>query len=77
MMMPVLAPERVPLTIEIQIIESELLERLIELFLDKLWGVVVVPELGGDEELITLHDGRNDLLEGSTNLRNDFSMLML
>jgi hypothetical protein len=40
---------------------------LIEFLLDQGGLVRRVPDLGGQEELLTLHDRRNDLLESGTN----------
>ena len=55
-------------TVKVDVVELELLERLVELLLDKLGLVRRVPELGGDEELLTLHDGWDDLLQCAPDL---------
>lgn len=57
------------LTIEIDIVKSELSKCFIELFLDVFWAMRVVPELGGDEKLFALHHGRDDAFQSSTDLR--------
>lgn len=56
------------LTVEVEIISSDLLKRLVESFLNLCSLVRVVPELGGDEELLALDDGRDDLLQGAADL---------
>lgn len=56
-------------TVEIEVLELELLERLVELLLDFLRAVRRVPQLRRDKELLALHDGRNDLLQRATDLR--------
>lgn len=58
------------LTIEINIINTQLLESLVKLLLDISSAVVVVPELGGDEEIFTLHDRGNKLLESLSDLES-------
>ena len=55
-------------TVKVDVVELELLKRLVELLLDELGLVRRVPELGGDEEFLALHDGRNDLLQCTPNL---------
>ena len=55
-------------TIEVKVIETQLLESLVELSLDSVGLVRGVPELGCDEELFTGDDGRDDFLEGTTDL---------
>ena len=55
-------------TVKVDVVELELLECLVELLLDLVGAVGRVPELGGDEKLLALHDGRDDLLQRGTNL---------
>ena len=55
-------------TVKVDVVELELLERLVELLLDELGLVRRVPELGGDEELLALHDGWDDLLQCTPDL---------
>ena len=55
-------------TVKVDVIELELLECLVELLLDQLGLVRRVPELGGDEEFFTLHDGWDDLLQCAPDL---------
>ena len=55
-------------TVEIKVLETELLEGLIELSLDEVRLVRRVPELGGDEEFLAGDDGRDDFLECTTDL---------
>ena len=55
-------------TVEIDVVELKLLERLVELLLNELGLVRRVPELGGDEEFFTLHDGWDDLLQCAPDL---------
>ena len=55
-------------TIKVDVVELELLERLVELLLNELGLVRRVPELGGDEEFFTLHDGWDDLLQCTPDL---------
>lgn len=56
-------------TIEVKVLELELLKRLVELLLDFLRAVRRVPQLRCDEELLALHDGRDHLLQRATDLR--------
>ena len=58
------------LTVEVDVVELELLERLVELLLDELRLVRRVPELGGDEDLLALRYGGDDLLQRRTDLGN-------
>lgn len=55
-------------TVEIEVLETELLEGLVELSLDAVRLVRGVPELGGDEELLAGDDGRDDFLECTPDL---------
>ena len=55
-------------TVKVDVVELELLERLVELLLYELGLVRCVPELGGDEELLALHDGWDDLLQCASDL---------
>ena len=55
-------------TVKVDVVELELLERLVELLLDEFGLVRCVPELGGDEELFALHDGWDDLLQCASDL---------
>lgn len=55
-------------TVEIKVAETELLKGLVEGSLDEMRLVRGVPELGGDEELFTGDDGRDDFLEGTADL---------
>lgn len=61
------------LTVEIEVVDAELGESQVEVFLDELGVVRVVPELGGDEELLALYDGGDDLLER----RADFILVLV
>ncbi len=61
------------LTVEIEVVDAELGERQVEVFLDELGVVGVVPELGGDEELLAFDDGGDDLLER----RADFILVLV
>lgn len=45
---------------EINIVGPQIFERVIEGRLDVLWRVGVVPELGGDEEALSVHSGSFD-----------------
>ena len=56
------------LTVEVDVVELELLERLVELLLDELRLVRRVPELGGDEDLLALRYGGDDLLQPAPDL---------
>ena len=60
-------------TIEVDVVQAELAETLVELLLDVLGRVVVVPELGRDKELFALHDLGNDTLQGGT----DFVLVLV
>ena len=55
-------------TIKVDVVELELLERLVEFLLNEFGLVRRVPELGGDEELLALHDGWDDLLQCAPDL---------
>lgn len=54
-------------TVQVKVIDTELLEGQVQILLDILRIVMVVPQLRGDEELLSLDDGRDDLLQSSTN----------
>lgn len=54
--------------VEVEIVDAKLCEGLVELLLDELGLVGRVPQLGGDEELLTLDDGGDDLLERAADL---------
>lgn len=62
-----------PLTVEIEVVDAELGESQVEVFLDELGVVRVVPELGGDEEFLALYDGGDDFLER----RADFILVLV
>ena len=53
--------------VQIKVFKTQLLQSLIQRFLDKLWLVRVVPQLVGDEHIFTLHDAGEDFLECSAN----------
>ena len=55
-------------TVKVDVVKLELLERFVELLLDQLGLVRRVPKLGGDEELLALHDGWDDLLQCASDL---------
>ena len=55
-------------TVKVDVVELELLERPVELLLNEFGLVRRVPELGGDEELLALHDGWDDLLQCASDL---------
>lgn len=55
-------------TVEIKVLETELFKSLVELSLDEMRLVRTIPELGCNEELFTGDDGRDDFLEGTTDL---------
>lgn len=54
-------------TVEIKVLEAELFESLVKGFLDLFGFVGVVPELRSDEELLALHNGGDDFLQGTAN----------
>lgn len=54
-------------TIKIQIVNSELLKRLVEFLLCLCWPVTRVPELTRDKQLIARHNVWDDLLESCPN----------
>ena len=60
-------------TIEVDVVQAELAETLVELLLDVLRRMVVIPELRRDEELFALHDIGNDTLQGGT----DFVLVLI
>lgn len=49
-------------TVQVKVIDTELLEGQVQILLDILRIVMVVPQLRGDEELLSLDDGGDDLL---------------
>jgi len=55
-------------TVKIKIIDAKLGESLIELLLYLVGLMSVVPELGGDEELLALDNRRNDFLQSTADL---------
>lgn len=55
-------------TVKIKIIDAKLGESLIKLLLYLVGLMSVVPELGGDEELLALDNRRNDFLQSTANL---------
>ena len=55
-------------TVKVDVVELELLERLVEFLLNEFGLVRRVPELGGDEELLALYDGWDDLLQCASDL---------
>lgn len=55
-------------TVEIKVLDTELSKGLVEGGLDEMRLMRGIPELGGDEELLTGDDGRDDFLEGTTDL---------
>ena len=70
-MITALAPICFALTVEVDVVEAELLERLVELDLDELGLVRGVPELGRDEELLALHYRGDHLLQRAADLGAD------
>ena len=58
-------------TVKVDIVELELLQRLIELLFHKFGLVRCVPELGGDEELLALHYRGDHLLQRAADLGAD------
>lgn len=60
-------------TVEVNIVHAELAQGLIELLLDVLRRVIVVPELGSDEEVLPLADLWNDPLQRGT----DFVLVLV
>ena len=55
-------------TVEVDVVELELLERLIELLLDPLGLVARVPQLRGHEDLLALRYARDHLLQRAPDL---------
>lgn len=55
-------------TVKIKIIDAKLGESLIKLLLYLVGLMSVVPELGGDEELLALDNRRNDFLQSTADL---------
>ena len=55
-------------TIEVDVVQAELTQALVELLLDVLRSVIVIPELGRDEKLLTLYDGGDHALQSGTDL---------
>lgn len=55
-------------TIEIKIIDTELLERLVEFRLRHRRLMGRVPQFGGHEELLPFHDGGNNFFERGADL---------
>lgn len=64
------------LTIEIEVVKSKLTQSLIERGLDVFRSVRVVPELGGNKEVLAFAHGRNDLLQGSPYLAKVVSTVL-
>lgn len=60
-------------TVEVKIVNTELREGDIELLLDALRLMGGVPDLRGQEKLLTLDDGRNDFFESSA----DFVLVLV
>lgn len=54
-------------TVKVNVVQAELAQSLVELLLDILRGVIVVPKFRSNEELFTLHNGRNHPLQCGTN----------
>jgi len=55
-------------TVKIEKIKTKLSKGLIELLLYHVWLMGIVPELGRDEELLALDNGRNYFLQSTTDL---------
>ena len=55
--------------VEIKVIELKLIERLLKCLRDLFPLMAVAPEFTGDEEILSLHHARNDLLERCTDFR--------
>lgn len=57
-----------PLTVEVEIFESELFQGLVQSLLDFGGLMRVVPEFRGDEQFLALDDRRDNLLQGTSDL---------
>ena len=55
-------------TVEVKVVNTKLLECLVELLLDEIGTVGCVPHFGSDEEFLALDNGGDDLFQGSSNL---------
>lgn len=59
----------------IKVVELQLLERLVQGSLDLLGPVAVVPELGGDEDVLALQAG--DVVEGLLDALGDLGLVLV